>query len=273
MTRRLTSSPTSRAGQRVLEGLHGSGHVALEDEQELLALALLHLGHEVLEGTATGAPGVHRCALTGIALLRDLASDPVVVDDQEVVASAGSSRETEHHDGSARRCVADRVTVLVEHGPNSPVRGSGDDGVADVQRSALHQDGGNRASTAVEVSLDHQTLRILVGVGPQIQRGVGRQHDRLEELVDVQQRLGRDVDEHGVAAVLLRHQAVLGELTAHLRGVGVLLVDLVDGDHDRHVGRLCVVERLDRLRHDAVVGGHHENGDVGRLARRASASR
>ena len=74
---------------------------------------------------------------------------------------------------------------------------------------------------------------------------------------------GGDVDEHRVAAVLLGDQPVLGELLAHLGRVGVLLVDLVDRDDDRHVGRLGVVERLDRLRHHAVVGRDHQHHDVG----------
>ena len=77
--------------------------------------------------------------------------------------------------------------------------------------------------------------------------------------------LGRDVDEHRVAAVLLGDEVVLGELLADLGRVGVRLVDLVDRDDDRHVGRLGVVERLDGLRHDAVVGGDDEDRDVGHL--------
>ena len=48
-------------------------------------------------------------------------------------------------------------------------------------------------------------------------------------------------------------------------GVGARLVDLVDGDDDRDLGRLGVVDRLDRLRHDAVVGGDDEDDDVGHL--------
>ena len=89
--------------------------------------------------------------------------------------------------------------------------------------------------------------------------------DRLQQLVQTLMGRRRHVDEHGVAAVLLRDQPVLGQLAADLDRVGGLLVDLVDRHHDRHVGRLGVVERLDRLRHHAVVGGHHQHGDVGRL--------
>ena len=61
-----------------------------------------------------------------------------------------------------------------------------------------------------------------VRVGPQVQRRVRGQDDGLEQPVDVEPGLRRDVDEHRVAAVLLGHQAVLGQLTAHLGRVGRL---------------------------------------------------
>ena len=51
----------------------------------------------------------------------------------------------------------------------------------------------------------------------------------------------------------------------HPLGIGVVAVDLVDGHHDRHLGRLGVVDGLDRLRHHAVVGGHDQHDDVGHL--------
>ena len=142
---------------------------------------------------------------------------------------------------------------------------TGDDRVADAERSALDQHRGDRAAAAVEVCLDDQALCVPVGVGAQVERRVGGQHDRLEQLVEVELGLGRDVDEHRVAAVLLGHQAVLGQLATDLGRVRVFLVDLVDRDHDRHLGRLGVVERLDRLRHHTVVGRDHEDRDVGRL--------
>src|SRR5690606_6060680 len=45
--------------------------------------------------------------------------------------------------------------------------------------------------------------------------------------------------------------------------IGVRLVDLVDGHDDRGPGRLGVLDGLDRLRHDAVVGRDDQDDDVG----------
>ena len=67
--------------------------------------------------------------------------------------------------------------------------------------------------------------------------------------------------------------SLLDELLAHAGRVGVLAVDLGDRDDDRHLGRARVVDRLDRLRHHAVVGRDDEDRDVGGAARRARAWR
>ena len=67
--------------------------------------------------------------------------------------------------------------------------------------------------------------------------------------------------------------AVLGQLGLDAVRVGVGLVDLVDRDDDRHLGGAGVVDRLERLGHDAVIGGDDEHGDVGHLARHARAWR
>ena len=70
-------------------------------------------------------------------------------------------------------------------------------------------------------------------------------------------------DERHVAAVLLDDDAGLGQLGLDPGRVGVRLVDLVEGDDDRDLGRLGVADGLERLGHDAVVGGDHDDRDVG----------
>ena len=68
-----------------------------------------------------------------------------------------------------------------------------------------------------------------------------------------------------VAAPRLGHEALLGQLLEDPVDVGVLAVDLVDGHHDGHVRRPGVVDGLDGLGHDPVVGRHHQDDDVGDL--------
>ncbi len=133
-----------------------------------------------------------------------------------------------------------------------------------AQRPLLDQDGRDRTAGAIEARLDHVPLAGAVRVGLELQHlGLQRQH--LEQLVDALLGLGRDVDVDGLAAPLLGDQPVLGQLVADALGVGARLVDLVDRDDDRHAGLLGVVDRLDGLRHHAVVGGDHQHDDVGHL--------
>ena len=58
---------------------------------------------------------------------------------------------------------------------------------------------------------------------------------------------------------------MLDELLAHAVGLRAGLVDLVHGNDDGHIGSLGVVDGLDGLGHDAVVGGDHQHDDVGYL--------
>ena len=67
------------------------------------------------------------------------------------------------------------------------------------------------------------------------------------------------------AAPGLEQDVLVGELLLDAVDVGVGLVDLVDRDDDRDLGGAGVVDRLDRLRHDAVVGRDDQDDDVGRL--------
>ncbi len=92
---------------------------------------------------------------------------------------------------------------------------------------------------------------------------VGGEQDHLEQLLDALPLERRHRHHDRLAAPVLGQQAAVGELLLDPVLVGVRLVDLVDRDHDRHAGRPGVVDRLDGLRHDAVVGRHHQDHDVG----------
>ena len=93
----------------------------------------------------------------------------------------------------------------------------------------------------------------------------GLQADRVEQLVEIDLLGRRDFDFEHVAAERFDLHLVLQQFGAHALRLGVRLVDLVDGDDHRHLRRLGVMDRLDRLRHDAVVGRDHQHHDIGHL--------
>ena len=75
--------------------------------------------------------------------------------------------------------------------------------------------------------------------------------------------LGGDGHHDDVAAPILGQQAAIGQLLLDALGLRVGLVHFVDGDDDGRAGRAGVVDSFDGLRHDAIVGGHHQDYDIG----------
>ena len=75
--------------------------------------------------------------------------------------------------------------------------------------------------------------------------------------------LRRNRHHDGIAAPILGQQAAVGQLLLDPLRLSVRLVDLIDRDDDRHLRRLGVVDRFERLRHHAVIGRHHQHHDIG----------
>ena len=198
------------------------------------------------------------------ALAGELARLAVVLDDAHELARLGDAVEAEDLDRLARLRLLDAVAEEVVHRAHlAPVR-AGDERVADVQRAALDQHRDDGAAARVELGLDDHAGGFGVLVGAQL-LDLGHHEDRVEQVVEALLRLRRDVDELRLAAPFDRLQAELRHLGADAVGLRALLVDLVDGDEDRHLGGLRVVDRLLRLRLHAVVGGDDDHRDVGDL--------
>ena len=75
----------------------------------------------------------------------------------------------------------------------------------------------------------------------------------------------RNGNADGVAAPFLGNEVIRGERLFYIIRIRADFIHFIDGDDDRNAGGFGVVDGFDRLRHDTVVGGDHENGDIGRL--------
>ena len=153
-----------------------------------------------------------------------------------------------------------------------PYSWPGEQDVADLQLALADQHRGDGAAAALEARFEHDAGR-RARVGRFEVEQLGLQQQRIEQLVDALPGQRGDADEQRLAAPLLGDQLVLRELPANAIEIAAGLVDLVDRDDDRHLRRFRVLDRLDRLRHDAVVGCDDEHDDVRDLARRARAWR
>ena len=186
------------------------------------------------------------------------------IDDGEAVAGIRRALETERLDRHRGAGFLDRRAMVVDQRTDPAPFGTGDEDVADAQRSALNEHGGDRAAALVEPGFDHRALGRAIGVGPEIEQ-LGLEQDGLEQLVEIGALHGGHLDVEHVAAHGLDEDLVLEQFGADALRIGVRLVDLVDGDDDRHPRRLGVMDRLDRLRHDAVVGRDDQHHDIGHL--------
>ena len=206
--------------QGILERLDRTGRIALDDNIEHVDLGLGELLLEVLEGDDLATLGQLGGTFGGLTLLGNLASGTIIGGDQEEVTGGGHGGQAQHLNRCGRTGRFHRLTVLVEHGTHAAVRSAGHDGIAHVERTLLNQHSGHGTTTLVESGFDGGTTGVHVGVGAEVQLSVSREQHGFEQLVDVQVLLGGDVDEHGVATILFRDQAELGELAADLLRVG-----------------------------------------------------
>src|SRR5882724_9614266 len=161
--------------------------------------------------------------------------------------------------------VASSLTALkTSPASGTPPRPRISTGVDGVACSFLDQHGRDRAAPALELRLDDHAARELRGIGLQVEH-VGLQQDHLEKLGNPRLGLRRNRDDRGIAAPVLSGEAVIGEPPLGAVEVRIGFVDLVDRDDDRHVRGASVRDRLDGLRHDAVVGRDDQDDDVGHL--------
>jgi hypothetical protein len=113
-----------------------------------------------------------------------------------------------------------------------PARGrarAGHDRVADAQRARWTSTVATAPRPLSRLASTGDTTGVLSGLARRSSSASAVSRTASSSLSMCRALLGRDVDEHGVAAVLLGDQAVLGELLTHLRRVRAVDVDLVDG--------------------------------------------
>ena len=216
----------------------------------------------VVPPAPTGADRRGLLAALADTVLGQFAGAGFVLDHGQHVARIGGAVEAQdlHRLGGAR--LADLFIALIDQSAHATPLAAGHHDVAALERAALDQHGGDRAPALVELGFDDHALGRAVGVGLEV-HDLGLQQDVLDQVIEAFPGLGGNRHGLGVAAQAFDDDFVLQELVDHPRRIGAGLVHLVDGHDDRRAGRLGVIDGLDGLGHDPVVGRHHQDDDVG----------
>ena len=249
-------------GQAVLDGLHGTLNVGLEDQGKLLNLLLLDPVEEVVEGEASC--GLVPLLIDGHLLPQqgDLLGLLDGVHHLEGVSGGGNLLEAADLDGRHHLRLLEAFALVVEEGPNPSGGAPGDEGVPEGEYPLLNQDRGDGTPLGVELGLQNRSLGGNPGVALEFVN-LCDQEDHVQEVLYADAFLRGDGHADGVPAVLLDDDPVLDELLLDLEEVDVRFIDLVDGDDDGNARGLGVVDRLDGLRLDTVVGGDDQDDQVG----------
>ena len=203
-------------------------------------------------------------ALELLALVGDFAGFLFGFHHVESVAGLGSAVEAEDEGGGGGTGFFDAVVTFVEHSLDAAEVAACQHDVADAEGAVLHQHVGHVAAALVEGGFDDGAGGAAVGVGFELEEFGFEQH-LLHEFFHADALLGGDVLRLVFAAPFFHQVVHGGKFFFNLVGVGVGLIYLVDSEDDRHVGGGSVVDSFHGLGHDAVVGGHDDDTDVGDL--------
>ena len=158
--------------QGIFQSLDGTGGIALDDDVEHIHLGLGELLLEAFEGNDLAALGQLGRTLGGLTLLGDLTCGTVVGGHQEQVACGRHGGQTQHLHRGGRTGFLHVVAVFVEHGADTAIRRSRDDGIADVQSTGLNEHGCHGTATLVESGFHGGTASVHIRVGTQIKFSV-----------------------------------------------------------------------------------------------------
>ena len=248
--------------QRIDQGLDGTLNIGLQDDIELLG-SLLHPLIKLFQRDLRG-DGELPLPLLPDPILPDVAGLFLVIDADELRAGLGNPRKADDFHRHRRPGLADTPALIVDHRPNPAEFRLGDERVPLAQRAFLNQYGRHRPPAPVQFRFDDHAA----GRPGRIRfefHDIGLQQDHLQKLPDPLSLLGRNLAKDRIAAPFLREQLVFGQGLTDLRRIGARFVHFIDGHDNGNSGHLGMVDRLHRLPHHPVVGGHDQNHDIRHL--------
>ena len=141
---------------------------------------------------------------------------------------------------------------------------SGCDSITNMKRSFLYQYSCNCSFSFIQLCLDHKTTGSTVRICLQFHYFCC-QKDHFQKLLDSFFCVCRYRYEDRTSAPVFRDQFILCQLLLYPFDIGTWLINLVNGNNNLDSGCFCVVDRLDRLRHNTIIRCYNKDRDIRRI--------
>ena len=176
------TSPVDRRVQRIAQRLDAALHVRLDQQLHQIRPC----SRPCVENTSCMFGALLReldVAGLRLAVHRHFARLALALDHQQLIARVRRARKAQHHHRNGRARRFDRLAGLVEQRPHAAEFLADQQRIAELQRAAQHQHGGDRAAALLEAGLDHVAGRETGGRRLQLEH-LGLQQDAVEQLID-----------------------------------------------------------------------------------------
>ena len=247
--------------QRSLHGLHATLNVSLDDQIQLLQITFLDLREQIIQGHLALGLLEHLLLVLCKISIRIALGRLIAVMRKEYLACARHVGKTQDLYGRGRTSLLHASALIVHHCSHLTVSGTCGDKVSHVKRTLLYQNGCHGTAALIQLCLDHKTSCASVGICLQLQ-DISGQQDRLQQILNALARLCRHGNKLRISAPVSCNQLILGQLLLYALNVCGGLINLIHGNNDLDAGCLCMVNRLNGLRHYAVVRCHHKDCNI-----------
>ena len=163
-----------------------------------------------------------------------------------------------------RQSLLNFFATVIDHCTNLTIGGAGNNGITDMQSTALYQYGSNRAAAFIQLCLDDGAVSRQIRVSLQLLH-FSNQQNHFQQVADAGFLMCGNRYHNGVAAPILRNELMLCQLLFNVIRICARTVDFIDSYNDRYLCSLSMVDSLDGLRHYTVICCYNQNCNVGYL--------
>ncbi|MNZ91367.1 hypothetical protein D3C78_1103490 [compost metagenome] len=128
----------------------------------------------------------------------------------------------------------------------------------------LNENTCNRTTALIELSLNNSSTSAFIRICFVFVHFCDKQN-HFKQAFKTHSLFRRNVNENGISAPLFRHESVFSQFLLHFIRISIRLIDFVYRYDNRQSCCFGMVNSLNRLRHDTVIGCYDDNRNICKL--------